>query len=149
MKIGIVWAGSKVHVNDANRSCSLNQFGWLTGMPETSVYSLQKEISEKEQQALQEMGIVSLGHDFDDFADTAAVMDCLDLIISVDTSVVHLAGAMGKRVWVLVPFDPDWRWMLGMSKSPWYPTATLFRQEKPGDWCSVMEIIRGKINSMG
>ena len=80
-----------------------------------------------------------------DFADTAAVISLLDLVVSVDTSVVHLAGALGKPVWVLLPFNPDFRWLIGREDSPWYPTARLFRQPRPGDWESVLDRVRSEL----
>jgi ADP-heptose:LPS heptosyltransferase len=83
--------------------------------------------------------VENLGEDFESFADTAGAIECLDLVISVDTSVAHLAGAMGKPVWVLLPYAPDWRWMLDREDSPWYPTMRLFRQPQAGDWKSVVD----------
>jgi hypothetical protein len=82
-------------------------------------------------------GLTHLGGEFEDFADTAAVISLMDLVISVDTSVAHLAGAMGAPVWLLLPYAADWRWLQDRSDSPWYPTARLFRQARPGDWESV------------
>ncbi|MBW8036296.1 MAG: glycosyltransferase family 9 protein, partial [Planctomycetes bacterium] len=81
-----------------------------------------------------DMAVINLGEEFEDFADTAAAIENMDLVISVDTSVLHLAGAMGKAVWALIPFEPDWRWMLERDDSPWYPTMRLFRQKVRGDW---------------
>jgi ADP-heptose:LPS heptosyltransferase len=80
-----------------------------------------------------------------DFADTAALVENLDLLITADTAVAHLAGAMGKRVWVLVPKAPDWRWMLEREDSPWYPTMRLFRQKSAGDWDEVFERVREEL----
>jgi ADP-heptose:LPS heptosyltransferase len=92
--------------------------------------------------------VLSLGGELNDFADTAAVLSHLDLVISVDTAVVHLAGAMAKPVWVLLPFVPDWRWMLNREDSPWYPTMRLFRQHRPGDWPDVFNRLAAALQSM-
>ena len=86
--------------------------------------------------------ILNFGPSLESFADTAALISCLDLVISVDTSVVHLAGALAKPVWVLVPFLPDWRWLLERSDNPWYPTARLFRQTSSRDWHQVVVRVR-------
>ena len=80
-----------------------------------------------------------------DFADTAALIEALDRVISVDTSVAHLAGALGKPVWILLPFCPDWRWLTGRDDSPWYPSARLFRQGAPGDWQGVIGRVAGAL----
>jgi len=82
-----------------------------------------------------------VGDELQDFSDTAAVIDLMDLVLAVDTSVVHLAGAMGKPVWILLPFAPDWRWLLERDSSPWYPTARLFRQSVPGAWGDLLDYV--------
>jgi tetratricopeptide (TPR) repeat protein len=142
-KIGIVWAGKPTHQNDKNRSCTFSNFIELLGMPGASIYSLQKgpreaDIAENGCEAL----VLNLGGRLNDFADTASVIQQLDMVITVDTSVAHLAGALGKPVWVLVPYAPDWRWMTETDSSPWYPTMRLFRQKKHGDWESVFVDVR-------
>jgi ADP-heptose:LPS heptosyltransferase len=101
--------------------------------------SLQKDVRASDEAVLKERGdILNFGPLLESFADTAALISCLDLIISVDTSVAHLAGALGKPFWVLVPFLPDWRWLLERSDNPWYPTARLFRQNSARDWHQVI-----------
>jgi len=85
--------------------------------------------------------VVDLAEELQDFADTAAAMQALDLVVAVDTSVAHLAGALGVPVWVMLPFAPDWRWLVDRADSPWYPSARLFRQSAPGDWHSVAESV--------
>jgi tetratricopeptide (TPR) repeat protein len=141
-KVGLVWAGRPQHDNDRNRSMSLESFLPLAKIRGVSLYSLQKGPAEE---ALAKppkgMTITPLGGRFADFADTAAAIANLDLVISVDTAVAHLAGAMGKPVWTLLPLVPDWRWMLERADSPWYPTMRLFRQEAPGDWDSVIAAV--------
>lgn len=92
--------------------------------------------------------VYDLGPYLADFSDTAAVIQELDLVISVDTAVAHLAGALGKPIWVLIPFASDWRWMLEREDSPWYPTMRLFRQPKPGDWASVIRRVAGELKAL-
>ncbi len=138
VKIGIAWAGNPDHRNDHNRSCMLSEFQQLADLPGVSLIGLQKDKYEKWTDI--DPGSVlafDAGDDLHDFADTAAAIENLDLVICVDTALVHLAGGMGKEVWVLVPFFPDWRWMLDRSDSPWYPTMRLFRQEKINAWSPV------------
>ena len=89
--------------------------------------------------------LIDLGSHLQNFADTAAAIDKLDLIITVDTSVAHLGGALGKSTWVLLPFAPDWRWLLNRNDSPWYPTLQLFRQQRPGDWDSVFDAVTSNL----
>ena len=142
-KIGIVWAGSPHHRNDRNRSCKLEDFTQLAEIPGLSFYSVQKGPASAE--ALNppgEMKIINLGNEMNDFTDTAAVIVNLDMVISVDTAVVHLAGAIGKPVWNLLPFAPEWRWQLDLDDSPWYPGMRLFRQTKPKDWSGVFEQVK-------
>lgn len=134
-RIGLAWAGSPTHVNDRNRSLPFAALRALAGVPGVRLFSLQKGPAAGEAHGAPDL--VLLGDELRDFADTAAVIAHLDLVISVDTSVAHLAGAMGKPVWVLLPFVPDWRWLWQRSDSPWYPTARLFRQPQAGDWGSV------------
>jgi hypothetical protein len=140
VKIGIVWAGSKVHVNDRRRSCPLEHFKGLSGIPHIQLYSLQTESSVAE---IESCGfpdaIIHWGDQLEDFSDTAAAISNLDLLITVDTAAAHLAGAMGHRVWLLLAFVSDWRWFTDRSDSPWYPSMRLFRQSTPGDWPSVLQ----------
>ncbi len=142
-KIGIVWAGNPEHKNDSNRSCSLKNFAHLTDIRGLTLFSLQKgPASVESNNPPGDMKIINLTNELNDFAETAAVIDNLDLIISADTSVAHLAGAIGKPVWVLLPFVPDWRWFLKRNDSPWYPNMRLFRQHKPHDWQGVFEQVK-------
>jgi Tfp pilus assembly protein PilF len=142
LKVGIAWAGSITHQNDARRSCPFKYFTELMGLADVALYSLQTgraaaDIAGHGCQAF----VTDLGGKMKDFADTAAVIGQLDLIISVDTAVAHLAGAMGKPVWVALPHPGDWRWMQDGDTSPWYPTMRLFRQSAPGDWATVFEAL--------
>lgn len=137
-KVGIVWQGNPSHRNDRNRSCQYEDFSMLHETPGTVFFSLQKQ----GQQSVLTEGVIDLAPHLATFADTAAMIFHLDLVITVDTSVAHLAGAMGKPVWVLLPFVPDWRWMLYREDSPWYPTMRLFRQQRPGDWSGLFAEVR-------
>ena len=137
-KVGIAWAGNPVHTNDHNRSCALKNFTRLAEIKNVTLFSLQKGPGIEQIKNWQgDTELINLGQQFRDFTDTAATIENMDLIISVDTSVIHLAGAMGKPVWTLLPFMPDWRWMMERQDSPWYPTMRLFRQKSPGCWSDV------------
>jgi tetratricopeptide (TPR) repeat protein len=141
-RIGLVWSGSDNHTNDHNRSMLLNQLTSLFSLP-VEFHSIQKEVREIDIRTLTDFpNLHQHQEDLLDFSDTAALIDAMDLVISVDTSVAHLAGAMGKKTFILLPYSPDWRWMLDKMDSPWYPTATLFRQPAMGDWDSVIAEIR-------
>lgn len=133
-RVGLAWSGRPTHRNDMNRSIRLAELAPLfTGGAE--FFSLQKEIREEDRRYLASTpALRHYGERLRDYADTAALIACLDLVITVDTSVAHLAGALGKPVWILLPSDPDWRWLLEREDSPWYPTARLFRQTRIHDW---------------
>jgi hypothetical protein len=133
-RIGLTWSGRAGHERDRERSIGLRAFLPLleTG---AAIVSLQKEMRAEDAIILKDRGdILNAGEELADFSDTAALMSQLDLVISVDTSVAHLAGALGKPVWILVTHVPDWRWLLERDDSPWYPTARLFRQDATGAW---------------
>ncbi len=136
-RIGLVWSGNQTHANDANRSLSLAKISPLF-QPGDVWVSLQKEVREADRAALEASGILNVSAELGDFADTAALISALDLVISVDTSVAHLAGALGKPVWLMVPFAPDFRWLLDREDTPWYPKMRLFRQRRAGDWDGVI-----------
>ena len=139
LRIGIAWSGSSTHKNDHNRSIALSRLAPLVAESRIEWVSLQREVRGADLRTLESLPqIAALGREFDDFADTAAVISYLDLVISVDTAVAHLAGAMGKPVFILLPFNGEWRWLTGRNESPWYPTARLFRQPSAGDWDSVI-----------
>jgi Glycosyltransferase family 9 (heptosyltransferase) len=131
---------------DRRRSLSLDQFARFADIPGVSFVSLQKgKAAAQTRSPPSRMIIHDWTHELDDFADTAALIEALDLVISVDTAVAHLAGALGKPVWLLNRFDTCWRWMLDREDSPWYPGMRLFRQPKPGDWDSVLAKVREEL----
>jgi Flp pilus assembly protein TadD len=132
-KVGLAWAGRPTHYNDRRRSIPLSMLGPLAEVEGTRFFSLQKGEAAA-QVADAGLPMTDWTDELNDMAETAALMENLDLVITSDTSVAHLAGAMGKAVWVLLPFVPDFRWMLERSDSPWYPTMRLFRQKRLDDW---------------
>ncbi len=137
-KVGIVWAGRPTHDNDRNRSMAPAALTPLRELNDVRFYSLQKG-------ATAPPFMTDLTADLNDFADTAAVIENLDLVISVDTSVAHLAGALGKKTWTLLPIRPEWRWLLDREDSPWYPTMKLFRQAQRGNWTDVIERVAAEL----
>jgi tetratricopeptide (TPR) repeat protein len=138
-RIGLVWAGNPNHNNDRNRSIPLEMLYPLLNV-EAQFFSLQKEVRSSDRAILRDAAeIIDLGQELGSFVETAAIIENLDLLISVDTSVAHLAGALGRPVWILLPYVPDWRWQLIRTDSPWYPTARLFRQSETRDWPSVVD----------
>ncbi|MFT4117060.1 tetratricopeptide repeat protein [Bradyrhizobium sp.] len=142
LRVGLAWSGNAEHANDHNRSIP---FRMLTGLLDTGAafVSLQKEVRPTDQPAFRERtDILDAAPHLTDFCETAALISCLDLVISVDTSVVHLAGALGKPTWVLLPCVPDYRWLLGRDDSPWYPTVRLFRQTASRDYATVIDGVR-------
>lgn len=149
LKIGIVWAGSPVHGRDMDRSCSLKWFLPITQIEGIQLYSLQKGLAAGQLGEFDRFGLVEdLAAGLEDFSDTAAAIDALDLIISVDTAVAHLSGAMNKPVWVMLPYSPDWRWMLGTEDTPWYPSMRLFRQNVPGQWTDVFKRVMNQLREV-
>jgi len=143
LKVGIVWAGRPTHVNDSNRSIDLKWFKCLLDVKGCKFFSLQVgEAREDIKRYGYHHVIKDLGKQFIDFHHTALAILQLDLVISVDTAVAHLAGSLGKPVWTLLPFIPDWRWMLDRPDSPWYPSMTIFRQKEMGGWTPVFEQLK-------
>jgi hypothetical protein len=134
-RIGVVWAGRPEHGNDRNRSMALNELSPLAALNRVVLVSLQKgPASGQVGGYFGPAPLINLAPEIDDFGDTAAIIDALDLVVTVDTSVAHLAGAMAKPTCVLLSFAPDWRWLRERTDSPWYPSVRLFRQTRPGDW---------------
>jgi hypothetical protein len=149
LRVGLAWSGSINNMNDRNRSIPLQQFERLLCLP-IEFHALQKDINAEDALVLRNFEQLHLHHDeLADFSDTAALISELDLVISVDTSVAHLAGALGKPVWVLLPFAPDFRWLTDRQDSPWYPTARIFRQTVINDWNSVMIDVADNLNYYG
>jgi len=148
-KVGIVWAGSPTHGHDRYRSCKLACFAPLTQIESVRLYALQKGEAIKQIDELAgTIPIERISGEFEDLSDTAAAIENLDLIISVDTSVLHLAGAMGKTAWGLLAFSPEWRWMLHRQDSPWYPTMRLFRQQERTGWPPVFQRVAEELRKM-
>lgn len=148
-RVGLVWSGSPRHTRDRQRSIPLAQLSVLTEIPGTTFYSLQKGPAAKDLLAMPiDMNLVDLSTHLDDFSDTAAALTNLDLLITVDTAVAHLAGALGKPVWILLTHNPDWRWLLDREDSPWYPTARLFRQDTAGDWSPVIDRVHRELQQL-
>jgi ADP-heptose:LPS heptosyltransferase len=145
-----VWTGNPGQDLNIQRSCDPAHFARLAAVPGTAWYCLQKEADDERVSSAwpADSQITALGPMLHDFADTAAVIQALDLVISVDTSVAHLAGALGRPAWVLLSHTPDWRWQLDRSDSAWYPTMRLFRQPRWGDWDAVFELVEAALRKM-
>jgi tetratricopeptide (TPR) repeat protein len=148
LRVGLVWSGNPVHSNDHNRSTSLRTFTGILDLDATFV-SLQKDPRPGDQAMLRERtDIVDPTAELTDLVETAALLSCLDVMITVDTSVAHLAAALGRPTWILLPYDPDYRWLLGRDDSPWYPTARLFRQSKTRDYATVLDRVRSELETL-
>lgn len=146
-RVALAWAGHARHANDRNRSIDLTLLEPLFACEGVSFVSIQRDLRDNDAARLTEFGITDFGPRLTDMTDTAAVLTLADLLISVDTSVVHLAGAMGREAWVMLPFAPDWRWTLAKERSPWYPQVRLFRQRAPGDWPNVIATVRDALRT--
>jgi len=139
-KVGIVWAGGPKNPNDRNRSCRLRQFESIANISGIRLIGIQKgKAAEQVKDLLPGMEVINYGPELDDFTDTMALIENLDLIIAVDTAVAHLAGAMGKPIWLILTFAHHWPWLLNRTDSPWYPNMRIYRQKKKGDWASVFD----------
>jgi ADP-heptose:LPS heptosyltransferase len=144
-RIGLAWSGSTTHANDQRRSVPLKMLTRLLDA-DASFVNLQKEPRPDDSAVLaQHSQIIDLTAYLTDFAETAALLSCLDLVVTADTSVAHLAGAMGRPTWVMLPYVPDYRWLLDRGDSPWYPTVRLFRQDTTRDYAPVLDRIRGEL----
>lgn len=138
VNIGLVWSGNPAHRNDKERSIPLETLKPLIETPNVNFFSLQKDLRDNDKKTFSCLPIINLGPDLIDFTETASFIEALDLVITVDTSVAHLAGALGCPTWVALPLVPDWRWLLEREDSPWYPTMRLFRQKFRGNWSDVV-----------
>ena len=146
-KVGISWAGSPTQKDDKRRSVKLEQLAPLFDVPNASFFSLQMPVSAEEAEMLEKHNVTNLEPDLPGYARTAALVDQLDLVITVDTAIAHVAAALGKPTWILLSADPDWRWLTDGEESPWYPTARLFRQDDLSSWESVVEHVRQELLS--
>lgn len=145
-RVGLVWAGRPAHNNDRNRSTPLATYRPLFDLPGVAFVALQKGPATPQAGGFfARAPLVNLGAEIGDYEDTMAIMEALDLIVSVDTSVVHLAGAQGRPVWVMIPRAPDWRWLLGREDTPWYPSLRLWRQTMPNSWDDAVARIRAAL----
>ncbi len=147
LRVGLVWSGNAGHINDHNRSMPLRE---LTGILDVDAMfvSLQKDLRDQDREVLAGANIIDPTDSLSDFGETSALVSCLDLVISVDTSVAHLAGGLGRPVWILLPYSPDYRWLYKREDSPWYPTARLFRQTEQREWSSVVEQVRSELDAL-
>ncbi len=139
LKVGIVWRGSLTNNRGRFRSCALSDLQPLAKVPGIRLFSLQTELSPEDTAELETMDVMDLGTGFSDFSASAAAVQAMDLVVSVDTAMAHLAGALGKPVWTMLSAMPDWRWLLERFDSPWYPTMRLFRQRRISDWAPVVD----------
>lgn len=147
LNVGLSWAGNPIQANDRNRSARLDELSPLVGVADTAIFSLQKgpTISQIAESGLD---MIDLSNDIHDFSDTAAIVANLDVVVSVCTSVAHIAGAIAKPTLVMLCYNADWRWLLDREDSPWYPTMKLFRQKQQGDWQDVAQRVRLELERM-
>ena len=154
LKVGVVWGSNPINTKEKRRAISIEIFARLFTVSGVRFFSLKKERNTKDVDFLRNLPVsvseryVDFTDEIDDFQDTAAIMENLDLVISCDTSVPHLAGALARPTWLLLPFDADWRWLLEREDSPWYPTMRLFRQPEPGNWDSVLDLVRNELEEL-
>jgi hypothetical protein len=147
LRVGLAWAGNPDHSNDLNRSIPLLALMRLADI-DASFVSLQKDLRPGDRATLDARGIVDLTAGLTDFGETAALVSSLDLVITVDTVVAHLAGALGRPTWIMLPHPPDYRWLLGRDDSPWYPSVRLFRQGESRDYAVVLDRIRSELAAL-
>jgi len=141
LRVGLAWSGNPNHWDDHNRSLQLQKLSPLLDL-DVAFVSLQKNPRPEDRAQLEKTDIVDLTAHLTDLGETAALMSCLDLVISVDTGVAHLASALGRPTWILLPYRPDWRWLLGRDDSPWYGSVRLFRQDERRDFAHPIARLR-------
>jgi hypothetical protein len=141
LRVSLAWSGNPSHWDDHNRSLQLHTLSPLLDL-DVAFISLQKDPRPDDRLRLEKTDVVDFTAEITDFAETAALINCLDLVITVDTSVAHLASALGRPTWILLPCRPDWRWLLGRDDSPWYSSVRLFRQDQRRDYAPVIERVR-------
>jgi hypothetical protein len=139
LRVGVTWSGNRSYRNDRHRSMPLRDFKPILDVEGARFFVLNPNLTADDSELLRGLpNVTVLAEELRDFADTAAAIEALDLVVSTDTSVPHLAGALNKEVWILLGFAPDWRWLLERNDSPWYPSAKLFRQSAIGDWSDLV-----------
>jgi hypothetical protein len=148
LNIGLVWAGNPKHHNDQNRSMDIEALGQGILKLPANFISLMKEFTVDTKSAMAQYQIIDFHEELEDFTDTAALVINMDIILTVDTSVAHLAAALGMKVWLLIPFAPDWRWLLSAETSPWYPNVRIFRQSKPHDWTGALQKVEQELQAL-
>nr|WP_298257622.1 tetratricopeptide repeat-containing glycosyltransferase family protein [Bradyrhizobium sp.] len=147
LRVGLVWSGNPKHLNDRNRSIPMQLYLRLLDL-DAAFISLQKDPRPDDKAVLEQADIIDVSTHLTDFTETAALINCLDLVITVDTSVAHLAGALGLPTWILLSYQPDWRWLLDRDDSPWYPTVRLFRQDETRNYGPVLDKVRSELAAM-
>jgi len=146
LRVGLTWSGSLAHPNDISRSIPLELLTGLLELDATFI-SLQKDPRPADRGVLEGSGIVDLTAQLTDFTETAALVSCLDLLITVDTSMAHLAPTLGCPTWIMLPHAPDYRWLLNRDDSPWYPAVRLFRQDASREYVGVIERVRAELSA--
>jgi ADP-heptose:LPS heptosyltransferase len=146
LRVGIVWAGNLKNNPGRHRACPPERFDVLAQAAPVSFYSLQKD--RPVELTAPALALKDFTAEFNDFAATAALIANLDLVITIDSAVAHLAGALGKPVWVLLPFERDWRWLRDREDSPWYPSMRLFQQAQRGDWEELFARVLAALNAL-
>jgi len=148
LRVGLAWSGRPTHPNDRRRSVRLAQLAPLAGISGVTFVSLQKPFPATDTEAASDFhGLRDLSEELADFEETAALMTGLDLVVTVDTSMGHLAAALGRPVWIMLAKAADWRWLLDRSDSPWYPSVRLFRQDRPGNWPDLIEAVAAALRA--